>query len=193
MKVFYYLLFLSLLYLASPMALGQTDNNKVVTDTIPTLEFGEQDEVVQTKKKKVKKKVFYGLKCKRGFTSKGDGQRLVMESFFYLKSYKDPNPYVKNIYVYDVRKQQIVELTEIEEKNKPFYKILHGPYKKTQNGDVIETGVFYIGTKHARWEKYGPLKTEVFFNSETKEKSEGEGEEDEKVKKTEIEYSILLN
>ena len=33
-------------------------------------------------------------------------------------------------------------------------KILHGPYQKLYNGEVVEEGVFYIGTKHARWEKY---------------------------------------
>jgi len=191
MKLFYSILFLIFLSFISPKSFGQIDNNKVATDTIPTLEFAAQEEVIPTKKKKVKKKVFYGLKCRRGFTAKGEGERMVIESFYFLKSYKEPNPYVKEIYVYDIRKQQIVKLTEINKKDVQFYKILHGPYKKTQNGSVLEEGIFYIGTKHGRWERYAPQRKEVFFNAE--KSSNEEDDDDEKVKKTEIEYSILLD
>jgi hypothetical protein len=65
-----------------------------------------------------------------------------------------------------VRKQQIVEVSKIDKENLPFYKILHGPYKKTQGGSVIETGIFYVGTKHGRWEKYSAKKTDTYNGEE---------------------------
>lgn len=191
MRISVAILFFMVLWTCSLRVSGQGNvEKKVKSDTVPTLEFESKVEEEPKKKKKVKKKVYYGLKCKRGFTRKGVGDREVVESFYFLKSYKEPNPYVKKIYVYDMRKQQIAEVTEIDKKDVQFYKILHGPYKKIQGGSVIEEGIFYIGTKHGRWERYAPSRKEVFLNSESKGQSE---DEDEKVKKTEIEYSILLD
>jgi antitoxin component YwqK of YwqJK toxin-antitoxin module len=150
-----------------PVFAQEEENNNILSgDTIPTFEFDQQEPEQPKKKKKVKKKVFYGLKCKRGFTKKGQGEKEVIEIFYFLKAYKEPNPYVKQIFVYDVRKQQIVQLAEINKKDVQFYKILHGPYKKMQGGEVIEQGIFYIGTKHGRWEKYSPKKKDVFKGEE---------------------------
>ncbi|MBX9850197.1 MAG: hypothetical protein K2X86_00390 [Cytophagaceae bacterium] len=160
----YYIIIFLAGILSLQSAFGQ-DEKKVITDTMPT-GFFEFDSGIEApkKKKKEKKKVFYGLKCKRGYTRKGTGSKMVIESFFFLKHYKEPNPYVKKVYVYDVRKQQIVELTSINKKEVHFYKILHGPYKKMMGGVIVEQGIFYIGTKHGRWEKYGPEKKEIVDN-----------------------------
>jgi len=106
------------------------------------------------KKKKVKKKVFYGLKTRRGFTKKGSGKKMVVEMFYTLKKWKDPNPYAKEIYVFDMRKQQVLKLDAIDPKKKMQYLLMHGPYKKMQGDKILEEGIFFVGTKHGRWELY---------------------------------------
>lgn len=165
MKHFYFISIFSLL-LAISLPSHAQENNTLTGDTLPSMEFEQMEPEEPKKKKKVKKKVFYGLKCKRGFTKKGQGKRMTIESFYFLKKYKDPNPYIKEIYVYDVRKQQVLKVTEIKKKEAPFYKILHGPYKKIVQGEVVEQGIFYIGTKHGRWEKFATKRTDEFNGEE---------------------------
>jgi hypothetical protein len=106
------------------------------------------------KKKKVKKKVFYGLKTRKGFTKKGIGKRMEVEMFYTLKKWKDPNPYAKEIYVFDMRKQQVLKLDAIDPKKKIDYLLMHGPYKKMHGDKILEEGIFFVGTKHGRWELY---------------------------------------
>ncbi|MFN3402870.1 MAG: toxin-antitoxin system YwqK family antitoxin [Cytophagaceae bacterium] len=122
---------------------------------MPELLFDKDSIPDKSKKKKVKKRVFYGMKCRKGFTKVGAGQKVTIETFWTLKKWQDPNPYVKEIYVFDTRKKKVLKLNVINPKDQPFYKILHGPYKRETGGEVVEEGVFYIGTKHARWEQYG--------------------------------------
>src|SRR5215467_483171 len=43
------------------------------------------EEPIVTKKKKPKKKVYYGIKTKKGFTRKGYGNNVTVEYFYYLK------------------------------------------------------------------------------------------------------------
>jgi antitoxin component YwqK of YwqJK toxin-antitoxin module len=106
------------------------------------------------KKKKVKKKVFYGLKTRRGFAKKGTGKRMEVEFFYTPKKWKDPNPYAKEIYVFDMRKQQVLKVDVIDPKKKMNYLLMHGPYKKMQGDKILEEGIFFVGTKHGRWELY---------------------------------------
>lgn len=164
MKTFYYLFGILLLLSFSGTGYGQ--DNQFGSDTVPSLNFDAPLEENAPKKKKVKKKVFYGLKCKRGFTRKGTGNKETVETFYFLKHYKDPNPYAKKIYLFDVTKQQIVELSEIDKKKLGNYRILHGPYKKIYGGEVVESGIFYVGTKHGRWEKYSSKKTDTYNEEE---------------------------
>src|SRR5947209_6037508 len=65
------------------------------TDSIPTIVTKKEKpadsvEVKKPKPKKKKKKVFYGLKCRKGFARKGEGAKAVIELFYTLKTYKDP-------------------------------------------------------------------------------------------------------
>lgn len=130
------------------------------TDSIPEIDMGADTvnaylrKKGKNRKKKVKKKVFYGIKTRKGFTRVGDGERVTIELFYVLKKYREPNAYVPEIYVWDITTGKIKKVTKVPEDKRQIYKILHGPYKKLFNGEVIEEGVFYIGTKHARWEKY---------------------------------------
>src|SRR5436190_23209960 len=70
------------------------------TDTVPALLRKKKKTFIDTlyeknSKKEVKKKkrLFYGMKCRKGFIKKGAGNKMTMEIFYYLKTYKDPNPY----------------------------------------------------------------------------------------------------
>jgi antitoxin component YwqK of YwqJK toxin-antitoxin module len=139
--------------------LNDTLTEDFTTDSVPTINIktGKPQDSVEVKKpkpKKKKKKVFYELKCRRGFTKKGVGDKTTIEFFYTLKTWKDPNPYSKEIYVFNYKKATIEKLTGIDPKKKQDYLMLHGPYKKMVGGKIIEEGIFYIGTKHGRWELY---------------------------------------
>ncbi len=153
------LIFLSIIILNSSFAQDDKSERqkKFTRDSIPELDLTPDsvDQQEQKRKKKLKKKEFYGLKCKKGWTKTGKREKQVIETFFYLKVFKMPDPYIKDLFVYDVKERKIIEVDEIKEEDKNRYKILHGPYKRTVGGNVTETGIFYVGMKHARWEKYG--------------------------------------
>src|SRR5690606_8443216 len=110
----------------------------------------EEEETVEVKKKR-KKNVFYGLKTRKGFTRKGFGDREVITLFNYLKDYQDPNPYIRDVYWYDTESDQIKISSNI---NKNTARILHGPYTRLLGDQVIEEGIFYVGTKHGRWTEH---------------------------------------
>jgi hypothetical protein len=66
-------------------AQDEPQDQPFTVDTPVNLDFLKEEEPVPTKKKKVKKKVFYGIKTKKGFTRKGVGDRVTYELFYYLK------------------------------------------------------------------------------------------------------------
>ena len=123
----------------------------VLSDKDPDLTLVKDSIPLGPKKKKIKKKLFYGLKTKKAYTKSGYGTRMAIEQFFVLKKFKKPDPYVPNIYWYDIRKRKIINRKKID---RQFALIPHGPYRKIVGGEVVEEGIYYIGTKHARWEKY---------------------------------------
>lgn len=116
------------------------------------LELDEEiDEPIVTKKKKRKKKVFYGLKTKKGFTRKGYGDRVVIELFYYLKTQDKPNQFVRDIYWYDFTRREIRKTNNFDPSKGV---LLHGPYKRMQGDQLLEEGIFYKGTKHGRWMQF---------------------------------------
>lgn len=175
------LLFLfTLLFCFTCMAQEEIEDKSSILERDSSLEIVslyKKDEKFEAKKKKLKKNEFYGFKTKRAFSRSGAGNKVVSELFYVLKKYQDPSPYVPEVYWFDVRKRKL-RSGKLTEKDKPFAKIVHGPYKKYLGKELIEEGVFYIGTKHARWEKYDrggvlleklkfvkgyPKESEVFF------------------------------
>ncbi|MEM8894263.1 MAG: hypothetical protein AAGC88_06780 [Bacteroidota bacterium] len=120
-----------------------------------TIDLDEQEDILdslkQRKEKKPKKKVFYGIKTKKGFTKTGFGDNVVVELFYYLKVHEDPDPYVRDIYWYNFKRKKLTNSRKIDLKNGA---ILHGPYKKMLGDQVLEEGIFYKGTKHGRWMRY---------------------------------------
>lgn len=111
----------------------------------------EEDEEYEVPKKKRKKNVFYGLKTRKRFTKTGYGARQTLELFHILKDFQLPETLVRDIYWYDYKNNKIQIGGNINEKNAG---ILHGPYKKVRNNQVIEEGIFYMGLKHGRWTRY---------------------------------------
>jgi antitoxin component YwqK of YwqJK toxin-antitoxin module len=162
-----YVLFILLAVFCSTILFAQDTEVKkknvfsvLETDSIPTIDMGADTvnaylrKKGKSRKKKTKKKVFYGIKTRKGFTREGMGERVTLELFYVLKKYREPNAFVPEIYVFDITKRKIIKVREIPEDKRQIYRILHGPYKKLYNGEVVEEGVFYVGTKNARWEKY---------------------------------------
>jgi antitoxin component YwqK of YwqJK toxin-antitoxin module len=117
-----------------------------------TVDTAAQDQQ-QNKKHKAKKskKEFLGYKIRRGFTKTGSGKNAVVEIFYYLRTYAEPNPYAPAKYYYSTKRKKVMKGGVIDPKEA---RILHGPYKKMKNRQVLEEGVYYVGTRHLRWETY---------------------------------------
>jgi antitoxin component YwqK of YwqJK toxin-antitoxin module len=156
MKYGYFLILLFLICLNSRKSFAQdTDDLEDIEFIIErsqplTIDLEEQESQNRTDKKKKKRKrnVFYGIKTKRAYTRKGYGDDAVVEIFHYLKEWRDPNPYAQDVYWYDFRRKQIRNGGRIDLK---YGRILHGTYKKIQGEQLLEEGIYYIGTKHGRW------------------------------------------
>jgi len=116
------------------------------------LEKNEEDETFTPKKKKEKKHVYYGLKTKKGYTTKGRGEREDLILFNYLKEPQQTDNYVRDIYWFDLERKQIKSRGFDPQKGV----LLHGPYIVRRDDVDIEEGIFYIGTKHGRWIRKTP-------------------------------------
>lgn len=131
---------------------GPPPDERFTIDTPVTLDFSKEEEAPKKiKKKKPKKKVFYGIKTKKGFTKKGVGDRVVYELFYVLKEAERPETFVRDIYWYDYTRREIRKTASFDPQKGV---LLHGPYEKRQGDILLETGIFYKGTKHGRWMKY---------------------------------------
>ena len=149
-----------ILFFLCSVAYGQTEqpdhersqDEQFTIDTPGTLDFKKEEEEVEApKKKKVKKKVFYGIKTKKGFTRKGYGERITYETFYFLKKPEKPQTFVRDIYWYDFTRREIRKTEKFDPAKGV---LLHGPYEKRQGEVVLEKGIFYKGTKHGRWMTY---------------------------------------
>ncbi len=151
-----------MLVMVSQVVLAQ-DNNKVPIGkegqfTFETekpyklLELDEKtSEPIVSKKKKPKRKTFYGIKTRKGYTRKGFGDKITIELFYTLKKPDKPTDFVRDIYWYDYTRHEIRRTGNFDPKKGV---LLHGPYKKLQGTTVLEEGIFYKGAKHGRWMKY---------------------------------------
>lgn len=117
------------------------------------LELDQKEEPIVTKKKKPKKKVFYGIKTRKAFTRKGFGDKMVVELFYTLKTPEKPTGFARDIFWYDYKRRELRKTTAAAFDMKKGV-LAHGPYKKMVGDITLEEGVFYKGTKHARWMYY---------------------------------------
>jgi len=145
---------LLLLLLPSFRAFAQDEDPKdqrFTVDTPVNLDFGKEEEPIATKKKKVKKKVYYGIKTKKGFSRRGTGERVTYELFYYLKRPEAPKTFVRDIWYFDYARKEVRRTSNFDPKKGV---LLHGPYKRVMNQITLESGIFYKGTKHGRWMTY---------------------------------------
>ena len=116
------------------------------------LELDEKvEEPIVVKKKKPKKKTFYGVKTKKGFTRKGYSPNITVELFYVLKNSEVPITLARDIYWYDFARREVRHTDKFDPEKGV---LLHGPYKKMQGTVLLEEGIFFKGTKHGRWLTY---------------------------------------
>ncbi|GAA5029684.1 hypothetical protein GCM10011506_18190 [Marivirga lumbricoides] len=112
----------------------------------------EEKEEEEKKEEKKKKNFYYDKKTRKNFTISGFGENVTRELFNYLKKeYVEPDPFVRDFYWYDFKRKQIRSTKNADPK---FAGILHGPYQKLKDGEVIESGMYWNGLKHGRWMRY---------------------------------------
>jgi antitoxin component YwqK of YwqJK toxin-antitoxin module len=122
-----------------------------VTIDLDTEEEEEEDDK-EKKKEKKKRNFYYGKKVRKNYTISGYGNNVTRELFNYLKKeYVEPDPYVRDFYWYDFQRKEIRSTKNADPK---FAGILHGPYEKMKDEQVIEKGMFWNGLKHGRWMRY---------------------------------------
>lgn len=135
---------------------------KPLTIDIDAQEEEEEEEIPE---KKRKKNVFYDLKTRKAFAKSGYGQNEKIEIFHILKEWQEPDPYVRDIYWYEFKSKSVKKGgNPTPDKGM----LLHGPYRVEKDGEIIEKGIFYKGTKHGRWTTY--RKMYDYMALDTKEK-----------------------
>ncbi len=103
-------------------------------------------------KRKESKTDYEGLPMIKQFTKIGSGDRAIVEEFHVLKTWQEPGPYVREVWSYSAKEGRIKPIP----KDMSGVYLLHGPYKRYQNGELMEEGYYYAGTRDGRWEKYDP-------------------------------------
>jgi antitoxin component YwqK of YwqJK toxin-antitoxin module len=152
--------FISLFLLVSLSCLSQdaqpdAEDRPFTIDGAFVLDLNQkEDSVAAPKKKKVKKKVYYGIKTKKAFTRKGFGERTTYELFYILKKADKPQTFARDVYWYDFARKEVRKSAPNKfDATKGI--LLHGPYKRfVQGGTVLEQGIYYKGLKHGRWVKF---------------------------------------
>ena len=132
----------------------------------PTIELNPGKEEEERKKEKVKvekrkKKVFYSEKTKRRFIKTTKGRNTTIEVFHVLKEYVDPPKYAPVKYYYHEEKKELINSRWLGAVHGV---PLHGTYLKLVNGDTVVHGIFYMGTRHGRWEQWRPGEEHVLID-----------------------------
>jgi len=150
------LFFVSLPLLAQESANADSSgvvSNRLLPTNAPTLLFNESDtrqKEAEKKKKKKKKNVFFGVKTKKAFVRHNVRDVTIYQFFHYTFERRNTDPYIRDVYWID-KKDNVIRTKDFDPA-KGY--LLHGPYER-KNGDVVvESGMFYYGTKHGRWLKY---------------------------------------
>ena len=146
-------------------ALGQEENNAdqdslkvdpdssgVVNDVLrpistPILLFTALEDEEETKKEKKKKNIYFGERTQRSSIKESFRDQLQTQYFHYTRRNQQVDPYIRDIYWFDP-KDKVIRAKNFDP-NKGF--LLHGPFEKRVDDVVVESGMFYFGTKHGRW------------------------------------------
>ncbi len=106
------------------------------------LELDQKEEPIVTKKKKPKRKVYYGIKTKKAFTRKGFGDKMVIELFYVLKKPDVPTGFARDVYWYDFTRKELRRTSNAAFDTKKGV-LAHGPYKRMSGDILIEEGIFF--------------------------------------------------
>ncbi|WP_381524496.1 toxin-antitoxin system YwqK family antitoxin [Spirosoma soli] len=104
-------------------------------------------------KNKLSKTEYEGLSMVKAYTKLGSGDRTIVEEFYVLRDNDaaKPLPYVRDVFKF-YQKSSRVTSSIVRDEGTGL--LLHGPYKRYQNGDLVEEGYYYAGMKDGRWERY---------------------------------------
>jgi antitoxin component YwqK of YwqJK toxin-antitoxin module len=129
-------------------------NNRLLPVSTPVLLFSdpedESKEKEKKKKKKIRKNVYFGEKTKKNVIRSSFRDQVTYQVFHFTLKDRLVDPYIRDIYWYDPKSKAI--------KNKGYAAskgyLLHGPYERRVGDNVVETGMYFYGTKHGRWMAY---------------------------------------
>ncbi len=124
-------------------------NTSLLPTSMPLLLFDDskEKEEKKAKKKKAKKNIWFGVKTRKGLTRRDIRDTEIFEFFNYTDAERNPDPYIRDVYWFDPSEKAIKK--EGFTKGKGY--LLHGPYERVINEEVVESGMFYYGTKHKTW------------------------------------------
>ncbi|MBN7818157.1 toxin-antitoxin system YwqK family antitoxin [Algoriphagus pacificus] len=124
-------------------------NTSLLPTTVPLLLFDDskEKEEKKEKKKKARKNIWFGIKTRRGYAKRSIRGQEIYEYFNYTEESKKPDPYIRDVYWFDTQDRSIK--TSGYEEGKGY--LLHGPYERVINETVVESGMFFYGTKHKTW------------------------------------------
>ncbi len=127
-------------------------NSSLLPTTMPLFLFDDEKEKEEkkAKKKKAKKNIWFGIKTQKGYTKREIRGQSYYEYFNFTDASRQLDPYIRDVYWFDTQERTIK--TEGYQPGKGY--LLHGPYERVINEEVVESGMFYYGTKHKTWMLY---------------------------------------
>ncbi|MEP0714030.1 hypothetical protein [Algoriphagus sp.] len=127
-------------------------NSRLLPTTMPLLLFDDskEKEEKKEKKKKARKNEWFGIKTRKGYTRREIRGQVIFEQFNYTDATRRPDPYIRDVYWFDPQEKSVK--SKEYEVGKGY--LLHGPYERLVNEVVVESGMYYYGTKHKTWMLY---------------------------------------
>jgi antitoxin component YwqK of YwqJK toxin-antitoxin module len=124
-------------------------NSNFLPTTMPLLLFDDDKEKTKKKekKKKAKKNIWFGVKTQKTFTKRELRGQTYYEFFNYTIESRQPSPYIRDVYWYDSKDRSV----KTSGYTPGVGNLLHGPYERKVNEELVESGMFYYGTKHKTW------------------------------------------
>jgi hypothetical protein len=134
-----------------------SDSSGVVSSSLlptvaPLLLFNEEKvkEEKKEKKKNARKNTWFGIKTRKGSTRRSLRGQEYLELFHYTNATWPTNPYLRDLYWFDPKERAL--RTEGFAPGQGY--LLHGPYQRMVNQEVVESGMFFYGSKHQTWMVY---------------------------------------
>lgn len=145
-----------------------TEDVSLISDVIPSIELNTKAKNTEKKiklfkdkdssgkrggfgveEKKTPSNEYLGYRTSRTFIRHLNGKNLIIERFQYITEAQPIPPHNDEVYYLNKKQRKIERAAKLDKENGA---LLHGYYKKTFNGEILEEGHFYLGVKHGRWE-----------------------------------------